>query len=169
MGQPLLPAWTPPWHTLLPSLQGPLVPLLRAPASPSLAQDPGPRLRHYAQPHCFSLLHSCSYKLSPSLSLATQGHWRGWPGDCPQSALRLADRPTPKCLWPSWQLRLPSSGYQSGGATPFPQGQQSFLMVAVCPWGARLMREGQVGAKGVGPTLRTFKPLVRLPGGRVGL
>lgn len=44
-------------------------------------------------------------------------------------------------------------------------------MVAMCPWGARLMREGQVGAEGVGPILRTFKPLVRLPrglGGAVG-
>lgn len=38
-------------------------------------------------------------------------------------------------------------------------------MGPMCPWGARPMREGQVGAKGAGPALQTFKPLGMLPRG----
>ena len=93
---------------------------------PSLAQAPGPRLKHCVQSHWLLPFTGLFPQTEPSLSLATQGRWSSWLVDFPQSALSAANRMAPKTSlpWVAAEALLVVGTRMvtppRGGSTPFP-------------------------------------------------
>lgn len=93
---------------------------------PSLAQAPGPRLKHCTQSRWLLPFTGLFPQTEPSLSLATQGHWGSWLVDSPQSALSAADRmaPTTSVPWVAAEALLVVGTRMvtppRGGSIPFP-------------------------------------------------